>query len=73
MDRISCTNKITNKDVLMRLGEKRSVIETIVFRKKNLIGRIRGDGLMKEVIEGKMDWNWINGTALKISLREILQ
>ena len=38
------------------MGEKRSMVETIVRRKKNWIGHImRGDGLMKEVMEGKME------------------
>ena len=36
------------------MGEKRSMVETIVRRKKNWIGHImRGDGLI-EVLEGKM-------------------
>ena len=56
MERISWTNKITNEEVLRRVGEKRSMVETIVRRKKNWIGHImRGDGLMKEVMEGKME------------------
>ena len=56
MERISWTEKITNEEVLRRVGEKRSMVETIVRRKKNWIGHImRGDGLMKEVMEGKME------------------
>ena len=54
MERISWTEKITSEEVLRRVGEKRSMVETIVRRKK--IGHImRGDGLMKEVMEGKME------------------
>jgi len=38
------------------VGEKRSMVETIIRRRKNWIGHImRGDGLMKEVMEGKME------------------
>ena len=38
------------------MGEKRSIVYTTVRRKKNLIGYIMtGDGLMKEVTEGKME------------------
>ena len=38
------------------MGEKRSMVETIVRKKKNWIEHImRGDGLMKEVVEGKME------------------
>ena len=56
MERISWTDKITNEEVLRRVGEKRSMAETIVRRKKNWIGHImRGDRLMKEVMEGKME------------------
>jgi hypothetical protein len=56
MKRISWTEKKTNEEVLRRVGEKRTMLETIVWRKKNWIGHImRGDGLMKEVMEGKME------------------
>ena len=56
MERISWIEKITNEDVLRRVGENRSMVETIIWRKKNWIGHImRGDGLMKEVVEGKME------------------
>ena len=58
MERISWTEKITNEEVLRRVGEKRSMVEIIVRRKKNWIGIIghimRGDRLMKEVMEGKI-------------------
>ena len=38
------------------VGEKRLMVETRIRRKKNWIGHImRGDGLMKEVMEGKME------------------
>ena len=53
------TDKITNEEVLRRVGEKRSMVETIVRRKKNWIGHImRGDGLMKEVM-----WEKIGGRS----------
>ena len=56
MERISWTEKITNEEVLRRVEEKRSMVETIIRRKKNWMGHImRGDGLMKEVMEGKME------------------
>ena len=56
MERISWSEKITNEEILRRVGEKRSMVETIVRKKKNCIGHImRGDGLMKEVVEGKIE------------------
>ena len=43
---------MTNEEDLSRVGEKRSMVEAIVRRKKNWIGHImRGDGLMKGVRE----------------------
>ena len=56
MERISWTEKITNEEVLRRVGEKRTMVEKILWRKKNWMGHImRGYELMKEVMEGKMD------------------
>ena len=56
IERISWTEKVTNVEVLRRVGEKRTMAETIVRKKKNWIGHImRGEGLMKEVMEGKME------------------
>ena len=56
MECISWTEKMTNEEVLWRVGEKRFMAETIVRRKKNWIGHImKGDGLMKEVMEEKME------------------
>ena len=38
------------------MGEKRFIVETIVRKKKNWIEHImRGDGLMKEVVEEEME------------------
>ena len=56
MERISLTDKITNEEILRRVGEKRIMVETIARRKKNRIGNImRGEGLMKEAMQGKME------------------
>ena len=54
--RISWTETLTNEEVLRRVGEPRTIVETIFRRNKNWIGHImRGDGLMKEVMKGKME------------------
>ena len=53
-----------NEAVLRRVGEKRTMIETIARRNKNWIGHImRGEGLMKEVMEGKMQGKREKGGA----------
>ena len=56
MEKISCTEKMINEAVLKTVGEKQRMVEMIIQRKKNWIGHVvRGDGLVKEVIERKMD------------------
>src|SRR6188508_2225418 len=53
---ISYTEKLTHADVLRRIGEERQLLNLIRNRKKNWIGHIlRGDGIVKEVIEGRME------------------
>ena len=53
--KVSWRDKKTNEEVLEAIGEKRSLMDTIYNRKKNWIGHIiRGDSLMKDVIEGRM-------------------
>jgi Reverse transcriptase (RNA-dependent DNA polymerase) len=56
MERVSWKDKKTNEDVLQSVGEERSLLETVLKRKKNWIGHVlRGDGLLKCVIEGRME------------------
>ena len=54
IEKISHTEHITNEEVLNRVGETRVLMETIL-RKNNWNGR--GEGMMKEMIEGKFDGN----------------
>src|SRR6478736_5813343 len=56
MVKVSWMDKRTNEQVLSSMNEKRSLIKTIWDRKKNWIGHVvRGDGLMKLVLEGRME------------------
>src|SRR5580692_6210184 len=56
MEKVSYKDRKTNEEVLDIVGEKRSLLETIVRRNKNWIGHIlRGEGLLKDVIEGRME------------------
>ena len=56
MERVSWKDKKTNEEVLKEVKEERCIIETILKRKKNWIGHIlRGNGLLKDVIEGRME------------------
>jgi len=45
---------VSNEDVLRRVGEERSLIETLERRRKNWIGDVlSGYGLLGEILEGK--------------------
>jgi hypothetical protein len=56
MEKISWTERRTNEEVLRIIEERKCLVDTIVKRKKNWIGHIvRGDGLLKLVLEGRMD------------------
>src|SRR6476619_4728755 len=56
MGKVSWMDKRINEQVLSAMNEKRSLIKTICDRKKNWIGHVvKGDGLMKLVLEGRME------------------
>ena len=47
-----------NEEVPAAIGEERSLVEAVVKRKKNWIGHIvRGEGLLKLALEGRMEGN----------------
>jgi len=55
MEKISWTDKKTNEFVLEQVGETRKLVNVVMERKKKWIGHVlRSDGLLKEVMEGKM-------------------
>ena len=55
MEKISWTEKITNEEVLKRVGEERQVVK-LISRKKNWIGHVlQDDGLLKQVLKGRME------------------
>jgi hypothetical protein len=56
MERVSYKDKKTNQEVLSAVCERRKLLQTIVYRKKNWIGHVlRHDCLMRDVIEGRME------------------
>lgn len=56
MEKVPWTAKRTNKEILQMVEEKRQLMNTIVYRKKKWIGHVlRGDSLLKLVIEGRME------------------
>ncbi len=52
---IKWLDHITNEEVLNKVNEKRSLINTLTRRQKNWIGHVlRGNNLLKELIEGRL-------------------
>src|SRR6267154_2586803 len=55
LEKISWSDKMKNEEVLKRVEEKSCLIRTISQRKKNWIGHmLRGDGLLRDVMERRM-------------------
>ena len=55
MEKIKWSEKVTNEQVLDRIGEKRTLLKNILSRKANWIGHIlRRDCLLHDAIEGQM-------------------
>ena len=55
VEKIKWQDKISNDEVLTTVNENRYLITTIGERKKNWIRHVfRGDGLLRDVLEGRM-------------------
>ena len=55
MEKIKWSEKVTNEQVLERIGEKRTLLSNILRRKANWIGHIlRRNCLLHDAIEGQM-------------------
>jgi hypothetical protein len=55
MEKIKCSEKVTNEQVLERIGEKRTLLNNILCRKAIWIGHIlRRNCLLHDAIEGQM-------------------
>ena len=56
MEKISWTERVRNEEVLRRVGEERTLINTIWRRKARWTGHvIRSEGLLRTVIEGRAE------------------
>jgi len=56
MEKISWTDHVRNKEVLLRVNEQRNILHEIRNRKANWVGHIlRRNCLLKHVIEGKIE------------------
>jgi hypothetical protein len=55
MEKIKCSKKVTNEQVLEHVREKRTLLNNILCRKANWIGLIlRRPYLLQDAIEGQM-------------------
>ena len=55
MEKINWRDKIINEQVLEIVKDKRTLIDVLRSRKKTWIGHVlRGNGLLKEIIEGRI-------------------
>ena len=73
MGKVSWMDKRTNEQVLSSMNEKSSLIKTIWDRKKNWIGHVeRGDGLMKLVLEGRMEGKKPRGRPRMCMIDDVL-
>ena len=55
MEKIKCSEKVTNEQVLERIGEKSTLLNNIIPRKANCIGHIlRRNYVHHDAIEGQM-------------------
>ena len=56
MENVSWTKKVTNEEVLRRIGEKRTLISTIYNQQKKWICHVlRHQSLLRDVIEGRLN------------------
>ena len=71
-ENISWRDKISNEEVLRRVGEKREIIRSITRRKRSWINKIlKGDGLLKDTFEGRMEGKQTRGRPRKKMLDDL--
>ena len=74
MARVSWTDRKTNEEVLRMVEQSRKLWETILERKKNWIGHVlRGNGLMLEVMEARMEGKRGRGRPRRGMLEDLLE
>ena len=74
MEGISWRDKINNEEVLKRVDENRCLMKTVYKRKKNWIGHVvRGDGLLRDVLEGRMMGKRVRGRPRIGMLDELME
>jgi hypothetical protein len=76
MEKISWTEKKTNEEVLKTVGEQKHLVQLITERKKKWLGHIlreRHGGLLKDVMEGKLEGKRVRGRPRLGMLHELME
>ena len=64
---------LTNEEVMKNVGETRCLLDNIMVRKRNWVGHVlRGEDLMREVMEGRIAGKETRGRPRKGMLDEFL-
>ena len=72
--KVKWSDKKTNEEVLQMVNEQRSIVTKIVNRKKNWVGHVlRGEGLLRDVMEGRMEGKRTRGRPRKSMLEELME
>ena len=72
MERISWMERITNNEVLRMVEEERSLVATIKTRQRKWIGHIlRGNSLLRDIIEGRMEGRKRRGRPRQMLLNDM--
>ena len=74
MGKVKWSDRKTNEEVLQMVSEERSLLSKILSRKKNWIGHVlRGEGLLRDVMEGRMEGKRGRGRKRKGMLEELMK
>jgi len=73
MEKISWTEHVTNEEVLRRVGEKRTMVDTVWKRKARWTGHVlRSEGMLRTVLEGRMEGKRGRGRKRLMMLDDVL-
>ena len=72
--KIKWIDRVSNKEVLRRVGEKRSLLKTLSRRRENLVGHIlRHVGLFKTFVEGQMEGKMGKGRPRMSFIEQVIK
>ena len=73
MENLLWSDKIRNEEVHRKVGEVRKLVNLIRCRKRNWIEHIvTGEGILKDVLEGRMEGRKTRGRPRKKMLDELI-